>query len=120
MKNLGEVAKDLEFDVFEEPEEQKKDASKEASNAEESMEGVEEQPTDTKKTLPPKEDEYLWVWKVCLVLFSLFILEVSSNLNVAGARDYQAYFLFVVLLVYFSRSSVGKACSLFHYLCISG
>ena len=85
VKNLGEVAKDLEFDAFEEPEVQNKDAGKEAPNAEESMEGIEEQPSDTKKTLPPKEDEYLWVWKVCLILFSCLLTKVSLNFNIAGA-----------------------------------
>ena len=76
VKNLGEVAKDLEFDAFEEPEVQNKDAGK-VSNAEESMEGAEEQPSDTKKTLPPKEDEYLWVWKVCQIPSSLIFLQRS-------------------------------------------
>ena len=77
VKNLGEVAKDLEFDTFEEPEGQNKDAGKEVPNTEEGMEGVEEQPTDTKKTLPPKEDEYLRAWKVCSISSLFFFLQRS-------------------------------------------
>ncbi|KAK7679437.1 hypothetical protein QCA50_017491 [Cerrena zonata] len=63
VKNMGEVAKDLEFDAFEEPEVENKEAAEGKPQEEETMEGVEEQPKDEKKTLPPKEDEYLWVWK---------------------------------------------------------
>lgn len=72
VKNLGEVAKGLEFDPFEEPENQNKELTKDKSEGDESMEVVEEQPKDAKKTLPPKEDEFLWVWKVRCMFLGLF------------------------------------------------
>ncbi|KAI0761923.1 Brix-domain-containing protein [Irpex lacteus] len=76
VKNLGEVSKDLEFDTFEQEKtaEEKKvdkeveqpsqadvedDVMREGEYAEE-MGEQEEQP---KKVVPPKEDEYVWMWK---------------------------------------------------------
>ncbi|KAI0080147.1 Brix-domain-containing protein [Panus rudis PR-1116 ss-1] len=74
--NLGEVAKDLEFDNFQDMPESsisKDTAQGKASNADtaehdESMEQDEGESENQKgkkksKTLPPKEDEYQWVWK---------------------------------------------------------
>lgn len=71
VKNLGEVSKDLEFDTFEEEKAAEEveqpsqadvedDVMREGEDAEETGE-QEEQP---KKVVPPKEDEYVWMWKV--------------------------------------------------------
>lgn len=72
MKNLGEVKKPLEFDTFETAEEgdvAEEPAPVETTNDEEPMEASpsDDAPTNEQKpkTLPPKEDEYVWAWKVC-------------------------------------------------------
>ena len=75
VKNLGEAPKSLEFDTFEteEPDQKAKAPTEEAAPTEEpapddgegkseDVEMAEEAPA--KKTLPPKTDEYLWMWKV--------------------------------------------------------
>ena len=57
----------------------------------------EEKEKEPSKTLPPKQDEFLWQWKVWstvsrpLARFSLFIM-------IAGIGDYKTDFLFVVSL----------------------
>ncbi|KAF7796815.1 hypothetical protein EIP86_007999 [Pleurotus ostreatoroseus] len=74
VKNLGEAPKSLEFDTFEteEPDQRAKAPTEEAASTEEpvpddgegkseDVEMAEEAPA--KKTLPPKTDEYLWMWK---------------------------------------------------------
>jgi hypothetical protein len=66
---LGDVAKPLEFDNFSEPEEEKTeerptdDAPKEPCDEEQPIEAVK-----PSKRVPPKADEYEWVWKVSLVV----------------------------------------------------
>lgn len=70
MKNLGDLPKDLEFDTFEMPEDESKDAhaapAKEQEPASEpDVEMAPEKPT--KQVLPPQEDEYQWKWKVRLI-----------------------------------------------------
>ncbi|KIP09980.1 hypothetical protein PHLGIDRAFT_101801 [Phlebiopsis gigantea 11061_1 CR5-6] len=53
VKNLGEVSQPLEFDNFEEKEDKgESEAPKEKDEA-----------MDEDKVLPPKDDEYQWVWK---------------------------------------------------------
>ena len=62
---LGDVAKPLEFDDFNEPEEK---IDRPADDQEEY--GGSEVPTEAVKSsgkVPPKADEYEWVWKVCPV-----------------------------------------------------
>ena len=62
---LGDVAKPLEFDDFNEPEEK---TDKPADDQEES--GGSEAPADAvnpSRKVPPKADESEWVWKVCPV-----------------------------------------------------
>jgi len=65
---LGDVAKPLEFDNFSEPEGEKTeratdDAQGEPCTEEEPIEAVK-----SSKTVPPKADEYEWVWKVSLAV----------------------------------------------------
>ena len=69
VKNLGEAPKSLEFDTFEteEPDQKAKAPTEESApddgeGKSEDVEMAEEAPA--KKTLPPKTDEYLWMWKV--------------------------------------------------------
>ncbi|CAL1714845.1 unnamed protein product [Somion occarium] len=69
VKNFGEVAKDLEFDAFENAGEKDQlhasEVNAEDDHADEQIADEEgsERPVKLKKTLPPKEDEYQWVWK---------------------------------------------------------
>ena len=75
VKNLGEAPKSLEFDTFEteEPDQKATVPSEEVAPSNEpapdDSEGKSEdvemaEETPAKKTLPPKTDEYLWMWKV--------------------------------------------------------
>lgn len=73
VKNLGETSKNLEFDTFEEDDETNKDAprtDKESTmhageiNASEHREDSATPVGGPTKVVPPKEDEYLWMWKV--------------------------------------------------------
>lgn len=77
VKNLGEAPKNLEFDTFETEETDKKEEpvalSEEAApgvNEDEDVQMTEEQPA--KKTLPPKTDEFMWMWKVRITLDVFF------------------------------------------------
>lgn len=82
VKNLGEVSKDLEFDTFEDAEggpAEPAAAEPEAADVDmqASADGEKEVNEDAttrkpKKVVPPKEDEYVWMWKVCLWLLILF------------------------------------------------
>jgi hypothetical protein len=62
---LGDVAKPLEFDDFNEPEEKTDrppDDQDETGGSEVPAEAVK-----LSRKVPPKADEYEWVWKVCPV-----------------------------------------------------
>jgi hypothetical protein len=60
------VAKPLEFDDFNEPEEKTdRPADDQESGGSGSEVPVEE--VEPSRKVPPKADEYEWVWKVCLV-----------------------------------------------------
>jgi hypothetical protein len=63
---LGDVAKPLEFDDFSESEEKTERPADDDQGGEDS---AEEKPVVVKpsKKVPPKADEYEWVWKVSLV-----------------------------------------------------
>jgi hypothetical protein len=63
---LGDVAKPLEFDDFSESEEKTERPADDDQGGEVS---AEEKPVVVKpsKKVPPKADEYEWVWKVSLV-----------------------------------------------------
>ncbi|KAJ3484888.1 hypothetical protein NLI96_g5331 [Meripilus lineatus] len=69
VKNLGERPKDLEFDTMDTTEEgQNAEDDKEEKEPDEDEEENEEEekqppPPKAKKTIPPTEDEYQWVWK---------------------------------------------------------
>ena len=79
VKNLGEVSKPLEFDNFDEKEEKgEQKAAKEADEAmdedgetEENADQAAGQLKPKSKVVPPKDDEYQWVWKVRHLLFRL-------------------------------------------------
>lgn len=62
MRAFGEAAKPLEFDTEAGDEQAEAEAS-----AEKEQEGEKEK--EAEKTLPPKEDEFLWAWKVRYVIF---------------------------------------------------
>ena len=68
VKNIGEVAKGLEFDTFEMSEREEKGRPAEPADEEapsgvaEDVQMAAEEPA--KKVLPPSEDEYQWIWKV--------------------------------------------------------
>ena len=61
---LGDVAKRLEFDVFNEPEEK---ADRPADDQESGGSEVPTEAVKPSRKVPPKADEYEWVWKVCPV-----------------------------------------------------
>lgn len=74
VKNLGEVSKDLEFDTFEDEEKPAQDSP--VVHVDEPAQGEDADMTDlgdspvvsanpSKPVVPPKEDEYVWMWKVC-------------------------------------------------------
>ena len=69
VKNLGEAPKALEFDVFEEPDAKAESADPAQVVGEEpppeadDMEIAAPEPP-ARKVVPPKDDEYQWVWKV--------------------------------------------------------
>lgn len=56
MRNFGEEPKKLEFDEIVETDQKDRASSKNDSS------------TKSKKVVPPKEDEYLWMWKVRFLL----------------------------------------------------
>ncbi|GJE91083.1 Brix domain-containing protein [Phanerochaete sordida] len=65
VKSLGELSKPLEFDEFPD-EEQAQDAPGQPAEAQdEAMEQDEPGPSEAKpkKVVPPKDDEYQWIWK---------------------------------------------------------
>jgi ribosome production factor 1 len=53
---LGDVAKPLEFDDFSEPEEKTEIPAEDPGSSE---------AVEPPRKVPPKADEYEWVWKVC-------------------------------------------------------
>ncbi len=70
VKNIGEVAKDLEFDTFEniEPEgKQGQAAQAVAPEGDMEVDIAAEGSTESQSNpvVPPKDDEYQWIWKVC-------------------------------------------------------
>jgi ribosome production factor 1 len=58
---LGDVAKPLEFDEFDEPEEK-------ADSVADDQPEPDANETARPKKVPPKADEYEWVWKVSLAV----------------------------------------------------
>ena len=62
---LGDVAKPLEFDDFSEPEERTERPADDVQG-ESGAEGERVEPVKPSKKVPPKADEYEWVWKVRL------------------------------------------------------
>jgi len=62
---LGDVAKPLEFDDFSESEEKTERPADDAQGVSDAEEGPAEAAKPSKK-MPPKADEYEWVWKVRL------------------------------------------------------
>ena len=62
---LGDVAKPLEFDDFDESEEKTERPVDDTQGESDAEEGPAEAAKPSKK-IPPKADEYEWVWKVRL------------------------------------------------------
>jgi ribosome production factor 1 len=83
VKNLGEVRKDLEFDTFEDDAnqedklvnvgEQPRGEQPQGEDADTNMERSGTAHGHFRKVLPPKEDEYVWTWKVCKFFYRLAI-----------------------------------------------
>jgi hypothetical protein len=57
----------------------------------------EEKEKDPSKTLPPKQDEFLWQWKVCSEVFHS-ACSILTFFSIAGFGDYETGVLFVVSL----------------------
>lgn len=73
VKSLAERGQDLEFDTFENDAEGDK-AIEDGETAEDEDEGEEkseDSQAKAKKTLPPKEDQYQWQWKVSSSAYQL-------------------------------------------------
>lgn len=63
MQNFGEEPQALDFDIMEPTEdEQKKDTGK--------GETSQDAPQLKQKVVPPKQDEFLWAWKVFTIVIS--------------------------------------------------
>ena len=92
---LGDVAQPLEFDNFSESEENKEEKAAGDNQGELDAEGesAAKEAVPPKK-VPPKADEYEWVWKV---KFSCGLHcpcpPLTSALHTAGARNIEAYIL---------------------------
>ncbi|KAI0091751.1 Brix-domain-containing protein [Irpex rosettiformis] len=71
VKNLGEISKNLEFDIFEDEKPENSDVQPredediaEQGDGEDADAGATQASSvESKKVLPPKEDEYVWMWK---------------------------------------------------------
>lgn len=50
---------------------------------------------DSKKVAPPKQDEYLWAWKV-RILASQAVHCIIHDVVLAGVRDHKTHILLVV------------------------
>lgn len=95
VKNLGGPSKHLEFDA--EEHEQEKLALKdiemgESAAQEQNEEGEKEpEPSKQKKVVPPTEDEYLWIWKVRILLVEVGMyaddLVCSRSWRLPGGRS---------------------------------
>jgi len=81
------VAKPLEFDDFSEPE---KTERSEEDQGESSGSGVPAETVKPPRKVPPKADEFEWVWKVCPGCDSESPSPNRFN-SPAGARDIEAY-----------------------------
>lgn len=72
VKNLGEAPKTLEFDTFDMPEADEKGETDALPQAGLPVADNEDVPAATespsKPAQPPQQDEYQWMWKVCLCL----------------------------------------------------
>ena len=85
MKNLAERGQDLEFDTFENDVEGDK-VMEDGESAEDEVEGEEkseDSQAKAKKTLPPKEDQYQWQWKVSSSTYHI----VSCHLTLAPSLN---------------------------------
>jgi hypothetical protein len=76
---LGDVAKPLEFDNFSESEEKKEE--KLAGDDLGVVDARDESPKEvaSPKKVPPKADEYEWVWKVGSVVFCITALAFDTS-----------------------------------------
>jgi len=74
---LGDVAKPLEFDSFNESEE-KKEEKPTGDQGELDAEGESAQEAAHLKKVPPKTDEYEWAWKVSSVVVCIAVSAVDT------------------------------------------
>jgi len=82
---LGDVAKPLEFDDFSEPQDDKAESAADVQGEPRTEEELAEAVKPSKK-VPPKADEYEWVWKVSFcVRLRLFQSDAFILIVTAGA-----------------------------------
>jgi hypothetical protein len=93
---LGDVAKPLEFDDFNEPEEK---TDRPADDQEESggSEVLGEAVKPPRGKVPPKADEYEWVWKVCPVCDSKCFSLMNSISQPELETSRRTFFLLTML-----------------------
>ena len=95
VKNLGELSKPLEFDTFDNEAEQSAKPEQSAETQGEDAMDEDEQPgpsePEPKKAVPPKDDEYQWIWKVCRVcihaISCLTPMRFSRSSRLRGERS---------------------------------
>jgi len=86
---LGDIAKPLEFDNFSESEEKTEKAPGDQTELEAGGESGKE--LVPPKKIPPKADEYEWVWKVSYAVVAPDL--AVDNSPIAGARNIETYIL---------------------------
>lgn len=113
VQNFGEDAKPLTFDTeddpFEEQPDEQKQKQNEQGNGKEETEETGPPARPVKKVVPPKQDEYIWQWKVGF-RFDLLNLRLTFSLHTARVRDHPSDILFVILC--FCTSSSNSSVSL--------
>lgn len=105
VKALGELSKPLEFDSFDDEAQEvakpKQDAEANDGEAMDQDEQPEPSESKPKKVIPPKDDEYQWMWKVrppCPADTSSLLTSFA-----AGTRDYEENVLPVIYVLYIRR-----------------
>jgi hypothetical protein len=74
-----------------------------------------------KKVVPPKQDEYIWTWKVCL---SSLLTAASHSFRLsAGIGDNKTYFLLVTFRLLVITKQISDTCPFFganFHCCVIG
>jgi hypothetical protein len=76
---LGDVAKPLEFDSFSESEENKEEKPAGHDQGDLDAEGESPKEVPPSKKVPPKADEYEWVWKVSSTVVCIAMSAVDTS-----------------------------------------